>query len=260
MLSGSTNVNDLPKRSQFIWSKWADKDGNLGNIYGKQMRMWETLQDDETLGEYNGTNFSEDMLNKHSDKKYIRMKTHMEKYGCEVFMETIDQIEKIRWQLKNTPNSRRIVLNLWKVDEIDSMNLPPCHMLTVFYVSGNGKVLNTHVTMRSSDVPVGLPFNMCQYGLLTHILAKDAGLEAGKLAFTLVDAHIYENQKEGVCKQIKNYYDGVKEKIVNPNGDSCYPLPTLKFDKKDNIYDYKTEDFILENYRCMPFIKFPVFV
>ena len=117
-----------------------------------------------------------------------------------------------------------------------------CHLLTVFHVC-KGE-LNTHVTMRSSDVPVGLPYNLCQYGLLTHILARDAGLEPGILMFSLVDSHIYENQIEPVKQQLRRV---------------PYDLPELKFIKKPD-FDYKTEDFKLEGYRHHPFIKIPVFV
>ena len=203
MISGSTNINDLPKRSQVIWKAWSDKDGNIGEGYGKQMRRWTSfyprinafipkhinkiLEDEIIEQEWENIDFYKCL----SDGGHI----------CEFIKYEVDQIKKIQWQLRNNPNDRRIVLNLWNVSELEDMLLPPCHLLSIFNVQ-DGK-LNCLLTLRSNDMFLGNPFNLCGYAMLVHLFAYCCDLEVGILQVSIADAHIYNNHVEQIEEQLK---------------------------------------------------------
>lgn len=156
----------------------------------------------------------------------------------------IDQISEIINQIKNNPDSRRIIVSAWNVGEIDKMALPPCHLLFQFYVA-NGK-LSCQMYQRSADTFLGVPFNIASYSLLTMMIAQVCGLQLGEFVHTIGDTHIYNNHFEQVKTQLER----------EPRS-----LPTMKInpDVKD-IFGFKYEDFTLENYDPHPAIKAPIAV
>jgi len=202
-LKGETNTQYLKENGVSIWDEWADENGNLGPVYGKQWRSWPTPD---------GKN--------------------------------IDQISSLISQIKSNPDSRRLLVNAWNVGEIPQMALPPCHILFQFYVA-NGK-LSCQLYQRSADLFLGVPFNIASYALLTQMVAQVCGLGLGDFVHTYGDVHIYSNHMEQVELQLSR---------------EIRPLPTLKInpDIKD-IFDFKFEDFTIENYNPWPAIKAKVAV
>jgi thymidylate synthase len=197
-LSGDTNIKYLQDNGVRIWNEWADKEGNLGPVYGYQWRSWPTADGGH-----------------------------------------IDQISQIIDQIKNTPDSRRIIVNAWNVGEIENMALPPCHMLFQFYVA-NGK-LSCQLYQRSADIFLGVPFNIASYALLTMMVAQVCDLAPGDFVHTLGDAHLYSNHLEQVEVQLSR---------------KPFPLPVLKINPDvKSIFDFKFEDFELVGYEAHPHIK-----
>ena len=202
-LKGDTNIKYLQDNGVRIWNEWADKNGDLGPVYGKQWRSWQT-----------------------ADNK------------------TIDQIDWVINEIKNNPNSRRLIVSAWNPGEIDKMALPPCHILFQFYVV-NGK-LSCQLYQRSADVFLGVPFNIASYATLTHMVAQVTDLEPGEFIHTLGDAHIY-----------KNHIDQVKEQLKRES----FPPPTLFLNPNIKSIDgFTFEDIKLENYNHHPPIKAPIAV
>ncbi|MFD2288378.1 thymidylate synthase [Pedobacter petrophilus] len=151
----------------------------------------------------------------------------------------IDQITNIINTIKNNPDSRRIIVSAWNVAEIENMALPPCHAFFQFYVA-DGK-LSCQLYQRSADIFLGVPFNIASYALLTMMVAQVCGLEAGDFVHTLGDAHLYNNHIEQANLQLSR----------EPK-----PLPTMKINPDvKSIFDFKFEDFTLENYEAHPHIK-----
>ena len=202
-LRGETNIAYLKENGVSIWDEWADAHGDLGPVYGKQWRSWES------------------------------------KDG-----QVIDQISEAIELIKNSPDSRRIIVNAWNVGEIKKMALMPCHTMFQFYVAG-GK-LSCQLYQRSADLFLGVPFNIASYALLTMMMAQVCGLEAGDFVHTFGDAHIYNNHMEQVNLQLSR---------------EARPYPTMKInpDVKD-IFEFKYEDFTLEGYDPHPGIKAAVAV
>jgi len=197
-LKGETNIKYLNENGVKIWDEWADKNGDLGHIYGYQWRSWPT-----------------------PDGKHI------------------DQIQKVIEQLKETPNSRRIIVSAWNVSEIESMALPPCHTFFQFYVANNK--LSCQLYQRSADIFLGVPFNIASYALLTMMMAQVCDLEAGEFVHTLGDAHIYSNHFNQTKLQLSR-----EPKI----------LPKMIINKKvKNIFDFVFDDFDLTDYQSHPHIK-----
>jgi len=156
----------------------------------------------------------------------------------------IDQISQVVDQIKNNPDSRRIIVSAWNVAEIDNMALPPCHAFFQFYVA-DGK-LSCQLYQRSADIFLGVPFNIASYALLTMMMAQVCGLQPGDFVHTLGDAHIYSNHMEQVNLQLSR----------EPKA-----LPTMKINPQvKNIFGFKFEDFVLEGYDPHPAIKAPVAV
>ncbi len=156
----------------------------------------------------------------------------------------VDQIANVMRQLRETPDSRRIILSAWNVAEIDRMALPPCHCLFQFYVA-DGK-LSCQLYQRSCDIFLGVPFNIASYALLTHMLAQQADLAVGEFIWTGGDCHLYLNHLEQADEQLS------REPL---------PLPTLAIKRRPpSIFDYRFEDFEILNYEAHPHIKADVAV
>jgi len=157
---------------------------------------------------------------------------------------TVDQISQIMQQLRETPDSRRIMLSAWNVGEIENMALPPCHCLFQFYVA-DGK-LSCQLYQRSCDIFLGVPFNIASYALLTHMLAQQADLAVGDFVWTGGDCHLYSNHLEQADEQLSR--------------DPLH-LPQLAISRRpESIFDYKFEDFEILNYESYPHIKAAVAV
>jgi thymidylate synthase len=202
-LKGETNIQYLKENSVSIWDEWADENGELGPVYGKQWRSWEG-----------------------KDGKVV------------------DQITGLIEQIKTNPDSRRLIVSAWNVTDLPEMALMPCHTLFQFYVA-NGK-LSCQLYQRSADVFLGVPFNIASYALLTMMIAQVCDLEPGDFVHTFGDVHIYSNHLEQVNLQLSRL---------------PYPSPTMKLNPAvKNIFDFKFEDFTLENYQSHPAIKAPVAV
>ncbi len=202
-LSGDTNIKYLQDNGVRIWNEWADEDGNLGPVYGSQWRSWPRI----TKSGANGTH--------------------------------IDQISQVIEQIKNTPDSRRMIVSAWNVGEIENMALPPCHMIFQFYVA-DGK-LSCQLYQRSADIFLGVPFNIASYALLTMMVAQVCKLEPGDFVHTLGDAHLYSNHLEQANEQLSR---------------KPFPLPVMKINPEvQSIFDFKFEDFELVGYESHPHIK-----
>jgi thymidylate synthase len=197
-IKGDTNTKYLTDNGVKIWDEWADKDGNLGPVYGHQWRNWPKPDGG-----------------------------------------TIDQLSEVIETLKNNPDSRRIIVSAWNVADLPKMALMPCHAFFQFYVA-NGK-LSCQLYQRSADMFLGVPFNIASYALLTLMIAQVCNLEPGDFIHTFGDAHIYSNHFEQVELQLSR---------------DIRPYPTMKINKEvKSIFDFKYEDFELENYNPHPAIK-----
>ena len=151
----------------------------------------------------------------------------------------IDQITQVIDQIKTNPDLRRLIVSVWNVAEIENMALPPCHSFFQFYVA-DGK-LSCQLYQRSADIFLGVPFNIASYALLTMMIAQVCDLQAGDFVHTLGDAHLYNNHLDQTRLQLSR---------------DCRPLPQMKLNADIvNIFDFKFEDFTLENYDPHPHIK-----
>ena len=167
--------------------------------------------------------------------------------------KVVDQISDLINQIKSNPDSRRLIVSAWNVTELPEMALMPCHTLFQFYVipSGEGGPrgrgrLSCQLYQRSADVFLGVPFNIASYALLTLMIAQVCDLEPGEFIHTFGDVHIYNNHMEQVNLQLSR---------------TPFPLPAMKLNPSvKNIFDFKFEDFTLENYQSHPAIKAPVAV
>ena len=157
---------------------------------------------------------------------------------------TIDQVSQVVEQIRENPDSRRLIVSAWNVGELDSMALPPCHLLYQFYVA-EGR-LSCQLYQRSADVFLGVPFNIASYALLLLMVAQVSGLEPGDFVHTFGDVHLYSNHIEQARLQLSR----------EPR-----ELPTLKLNREvDDIFSFRFEDFVLEDYDPHPHIKAPVAV
>jgi len=199
------------------WKPKAEFEGDLGRVYGVQWRHWNKYTTEKDMGPAHkgGTRLAVD-------------KTE------------VDQLSKVIEGLIQDPNGRRHILSAWNVSELDQMALPPCHVMSQFYVNKN-KELSCHMYQRSVDVFLGLPFNISSYALLTHLIAHHCNLKVGELVISTGDTHIY-----------KDHIEQVKEQLSREE----YPLPTLMLNaSKTNIFEMSMEDIQLENYQSHGPIK-----
>lgn len=156
----------------------------------------------------------------------------------------VDQIARVIHEIKQNPNSRRLIVNAWNAGELDQMALTPCHCMFQFYVA-EGK-LSCKLTQRSADVFLGVPFNIASYALLTHMVAQQCDLDVGKFVWSGGDVHIYSN-----------HFEQVREQLTRLPG----PLPQLHIKRRPSAIDqYQFEDFEILNYHPQPHIKAPVAV
>lgn len=263
MLSGSTNNNDLEALGCTIWREWARPDGELGPIYSKQWRSWQT------------------------DKLSTGIYGPKDTIGGTADCQTIDQISEAIKLLKTDPNSRRILVSAWNVADLPDMALAPCHCLFQFYteklsederrlmwekkmgrfwltrysetasvsraawndyfnavMKADGipeRKLSCQLYQRSADAFLGVPFNIASYALLTHMMAQQCNMAVGDFIWTGGDCHIYSNHQEQVALQLSR---------------EPMPLPKLVIKRKpDSIFDYKVDDFEFEDYAYHPAIK-----
>ena len=217
-LSGENHIRNLREKTK-IWDAWADENGNLDTAYGYYWRHFPSAQKD--------------------------------KNGNWVVKE-VDQIKYVIDEIKRNPNSRRLVVNAWEPGNAISSKLPPCHYTFTFNVSA-GK-LNCHLTQRSGDIALGIPFNLAAYSLLTQIMAQETGLGLGYFAHTIVDAHVYYADKGSPMEKF-DHSEGLREQLKR----EPLPLPKLIIAKKP-IDQLQFEDFELVDYNYHGKIKFEVAV
>jgi thymidylate synthase len=225
-LRGSTNAKDLQEKGVHIWDGNSSREyldsigkqdyveGELGPVYGWQWRK-----------------FGKDYGNKEDSK-------------C------VDQIKYVIEELQKDNNSRRAVLSAWNPVDLDKMALPPCHILYVFYKNKDG--LSCHMTMRSSDLFLGLPFNIASTALLTHILAKVLHIKPNEVSLSLCDAHIYEEHVEKVNIQLEK--ENFQLPVLSIKKEAP-PLESHIEDKIKWIEELEYDDFVLENYKSHEAIK-----
>jgi thymidylate synthase len=202
-LKGETNIRYLKENGVSIWDEWANENGELGPVYGKQWRRWQGADG----------------------------KIH-------------DQVQDLIHQVKHNPDSRRMIISAWNVAELSQMALMPCHCLFQFYVA-DGR-LSCQLYQRSADVFLGVPFNIASYALLTMMIAQVCDLQPGEFVHTFGDVHLYNNHIDQANLQLTR---------------KPFPLPTMHLNPlvKD-IFNFRFEDFRLENYQSHPAIKAPVAV
>lgn len=158
---------------------------------------------------------------------------------------SVDQIANVVREIKENPNSRRLIVNAWNVAEIPKMALPPCHCLFQFYVSSDGR-LSCQLYQRSADIFLGVPFNIASYALLTHMIAQVTDLKVGDFIHTLGDAHLYSNHLEQAKTQLNRKPHSLARLVLNPD--------------IHRLEDFTYEDIRVENYECHPPISAPIAV
>lgn len=217
-LTGETHIRNLRKYTK-IWDDWTseEKGWSLGRTYGSQWVKWEQYVKDPQTHQYK--------------------------------INHINQIQDVILRLKNDPYSRRMVVSAWNPADFNRPQDDPkktvqpsaCHTMFMFFVTPERK-LSCHLTQRSGDVMLGVPFNIASYATLTQMLAQECDLELGEFSHYINDCHIYEN-----------HIDGAREQLTRQS----YALPQLKIAKKP-FWDLQFEDFEIVNYKCCPFIKFGI--
>jgi thymidylate synthase len=217
-LSGEDHIRNLQKHTK-IWDAWADEKGNLETAYGYYWRHFPSAEKDEE-GKWQ--------------------------------VKEVDQIRYVIEELKRKPYSRRLVVSAWEPGNATRSKLPPCHYSFALNVSSNK--LNCHLTQRSGDIALGIPFNLAAYSMLTQILAQEVGLEVGFFAHTIIDAHIYVAEK-GTPMEKYDHREGLIEQLKR----EPLPLPKLIISKKP-IDELTFEDFELKDYKSHDKIRFEVAV
>ena len=246
-IKGDTNIKFLLENKNNIWNEWAFKKWVESEEYnGPDMTNFghRTLVDEEFAKQY-----KEQM--KIFKEKVLTDEEFSSKYGDlgNVYgkqwrnFNGVDQLKNVIEQIKENPSSRRLIVSSWNPAEVYTMALLPCHSLFQFYVN-DGK-LSCQLYQRSGDVFLGVPFNIASYSLLTILIAKECNLGVGEFVHTLGDAHIYKNHFDQVNKQISR---------------TPYPLPSLKINDFNSIFDLNIEDVELLDYESHPFIKAPIAV
>lgn len=238
-LKGDTNVKYLQDNGVRIWDEWSTKEqcakfgrkeGDLGPIYGKLWRNWETIRvatEEEVKGGIT------------NDSGYFFGDDYDSNPGYK--WEHIDQIANVIEQIKTNPSSRRLIVSGWDPANCDKVALPPCHTMFQFNVSHGGTRLNCQLYQRSCDAFLGMPYNIASYALLTHMIAKVCGLEVGEFVHTFGNLHIYENHVKQVKEQLKREPLSLCQLWLNPS--------------VKNIDDFKLEDIKINGYQSHSAIK-----
>ena len=254
-LAGDTNVKYLQSNGVKIWDEWATKEqcakfgreeGDLGPIYGKQWRRWEAprteLEINDLYENANNTELRDPELGSFFDYGW---EGSFYEFSYKKRNKTIDQIANIIHQIKTNPSSRRLIVSAWNPAECDQVSLPPCHSLFQFKVT-RGNRLSCQLYSRSCDLPLGAPFNIASYAILTHMIAQICKLEVGEFIHSIGDAHIYINQIDGIKEQLK------REPLSLPK---LWLNPEIKC-----IDDFKYEDIKIIDYVSHPKIELPIAV
>ena len=206
------------------WRPKAKFDGDLGRVYGVQWRNWRAISYKGYPGNFKGIEY--------------------QTAGEQPYVHTVDQLQNLIDGIKKDPAGRRHILSAWNPGELDQMALPPCHVMSQFYVN-NGE-LSCQMYQRSADMFLGVPFNIASYSLLTHMIAHVCDLRVGDFVHTLGDAHIYNDHIDQVIEQV---------------GRTPLPGPTLTIDcDSKDIFDIKMEHINLINYQSHPPISAPMAV
>ena len=175
-LKGETNIQYLTENGVRIWDEWADEDGNLGPVYGKQWRAWQGAP---------GAN-------------------------------PIDQIAGVVDSIKNNPDSRRHIISAWNPVDVEKMALPPCHTMFQFYVNSEAGELSCQLYQRSADLFLGVPFNIASYALLTMMMAQVCDLKPGDFVHTFGDLHLYQNHLKQAREQLSRKPRALPRMKINP--------------------------------------------
>ena len=239
-LRGERNIQYLREKKVTIWDEWADEDGDLGPVYGKQWRHWAKTRSRPRKSsdvESQPSLFDPGESAEGASVTPMGPRVRRSKYG-------IDQIAMVIDEIKSNPDSRRLIVSAWNVADIDSMALPPCHVLFQFYVQ-DGE-LSCQLYQRSADLFLGVPFNIASYSLLTMMVAQVSDLKPGEFIHTFGDLHLYQN-----------HLDQAREQLTR----DCRSLPRMKLNPVvKNIDGFKFEDFELLDYNPHPPIKAPIAV
>lgn len=219
-LRGDTNIGWLQQWGVRIWDQWADKNGELGPVYGKQWRRWEAF----------------DFIPAHS--------VHEDFIPPEYRKREIDQMAEVVERIRTNPDDRRLIVTAWNPADVPKMKLPPCHCLFQFYVA-DGR-LSCQLYQRSCDVFLGVPFNIASYALLTMMVAQVTGYAPGEFVWTGGDTHLYLNHLEQVDIQLSRAPRPLPVMKLNP--------------EVSDLFKFEYGDFALEGYEPWPAIKAPVAV
>lgn len=217
-ISGENHIRNLRNYTK-IWDAWADENGELDTAYGHYWRHFPSAKKDKD-GNWTVTE--------------------------------VDQLQYVIDELKRKPYSRRLIVTAWEPGNAINSKLPPCHYTYAFNVSDDK--LNCHLSQRSGDIALGIPFNLAAYSLLTQIIANEVGLGLGEFAHTIVDAHIYVADK-GTDMEKYDHIEGLREQLKR----DPLPLPKLEIAKKP-LDELTFEDFKLTDYNSHPKISFEVAV
>lgn len=252
-LHGDTNIRYLLEHNNNIWNEWAferwvasseytgpdmtdfglraEQDEAFKAVYLEEMASFKSLilADDVFASKYGE-------LGNIYGKQWREWRTSTG--------ETIDQLADLIEMIKTNPNSRRLIVSAWNPEDVPTMALPPCHTLFQFYVA-DGK-LSCQLYQRSADIFLGVPFNIASYALLTHLIARETGLDVGEFVHTMGDAHLYNNHIEQVKEQLSRTPRALPKLVLS--------------DKPASIFDFDVADITLEGYDPHPAIKAPISV
>ncbi|WP_071131506.1 thymidylate synthase [Enterococcus timonensis] len=252
-LKGDTNIRYLLQHNNHIWDEWAFEKYIVSENYtGPDMTDFGIRSTTDTafakIYKEEMKKFTDQII---ADEDFAKIYGELGNiYGAQWrHWQTrdgsfIDQIQDVIEQIKKNPDSRRLIVSAWNPEDVPTMALPPCHSLFQFYVA-DGK-LSCQLYQRSGDVFLGVPFNIASYALLTHLIARQTGLEVGEFIHTLGDAHLYLNHLEQIELQLSRPVLEMPKLILNP--------------EKTDIFDFDVQDITLENYQSAPAIKAPIAV
>ena len=244
----SNNVNDL---NSHIWDSWADENGSIGKAYGYQLAKlarYKGVSDVKLLEAFGDRYIIED-ANKECSNGHITKvcRRNDNKVTVAVYIDGewwMNQVDKVIYDLKLTPFSRRIMTNIYCFDDLSDMNLHPCAYSMTFNVTGNkteGYKLNAILNQRSQDMLVANGWNVCQYAVLVHLIARATGLQVGEFVHIIADAHIYDRHIPIVKRIIRN---------------ESFPAPKFYIDEGvTDFYDFSLDNIHLEDYQYAERVK-----